>query len=370
MKAIYWDMESQGMKFEYREIPAEPARRRPTKAREFMIEAAAEANEELMNKYLEDGELTEDEIIAGICAAHARRTRSSRCSAAPRSRTRACRRCSTRSSSSCRRRPIVRRSRASTRTTRKTRRKAGDDEPFSALAFKIMTDPFVGTLTFFRVYSGMLNSGDTVYNPIKSKKERIGRLLQMHANERNEIKEVRAGDIAAAVGLKDVTTGDTLCAQDNVITLERMMFPEPVISMAVEPKTKADQEKMGIALQPPRAGRSVVPRAHRRGIRPDHHLRHGRAAPGDHRRPHEARVQRRGQRRQAAGRLPRDDPQGRQVRKASSCASPAARASTATSWLEIEPQERGKGYEFENGSSAARFRRNSSRRSTRASRKR
>ena len=127
-------------------------------------------------------------------------------------------------------------------------RKASDTEPFSALAFKIMTDPFVGSLTFFRVYSGMLNSGDQVYNPVKSKKERVGRILQMHANQRDEIKEVRAGDIAAAVGLKDVTTGDTLCAQDHVITLERMIFPEPVISMAVEPKTKSDQEKMGIAL--------------------------------------------------------------------------------------------------------------------------
>jgi elongation factor G len=127
-------------------------------------------------------------------------------------------------------------------------RAAADDAPFSALAFKIMTDPFVGSLTFFRVYSGVLNSGDTVYNPVKSKKERVGRLLQMHANQRDEIKEVRAGDIAAAVGLKDVTTGDTLCSQDKVITLERMTFPEPVIAMAVEPKTKSDQEKMGIAL--------------------------------------------------------------------------------------------------------------------------
>jgi elongation factor G len=131
---------------------------------------------------------------------------------------------------------------------REEQRRAGDDEPFAALAFKIMTDPYVGALTFFRVYSGVLNSGDTVYNPIKGKKERIGRLLQMHANQRDEIKEVRAGDIAAAVGLKDVTTGDTLCATDRVIMLEKMVFPEPVIAMAIEPKTKGDQEKMGIAL--------------------------------------------------------------------------------------------------------------------------
>ena len=137
---------------------------------------------------------------------------------------------------------------ASTRTKRKTPARRRDTEPFSALAFKIMTDPFVGSLTFFRVYSGVLNSGDQVYNPVKSKKERVGRILQMHANQRDEIKEVRAGDIAAAVGLKDVTTGDTLCAQDHIITLERMIFPEPVISMAVEPKTKSDQEKMGMAL--------------------------------------------------------------------------------------------------------------------------
>ena len=213
-----------------------------------MVEAAAEASEELMDKYLNDGELSEDEIIVGI------RERTLNVRDHPgvlrhrvqeQGRAGDARRAS---SSCCRRRRIVRRSRASTRTTRKTRRKALDSEPFSALAFKIMTDPFVGSLTFFRVYSGTLNSGDQVYNPVKSKKERVGRILQMHANNRDEIKEVRAGDIAAAVGLKDVTTGDTLCAQDHVITLERMIFPEPVISMAVEPKTKSDQEKMGIAL--------------------------------------------------------------------------------------------------------------------------
>ena len=195
-----------------------------------------------------------------------------------------------------------------------------------------MTDPYVGQLTFVRVYSGVLKSGDSVFNPIRGKKERIGRILQMHANQREEIKEILAGDIAACVGLKDVTTGETLCDPDAIVTLEKMVFPEPVISQAVEPKTKADQEKMGIALGRLAAEDPVVPRAHRRGIGPDHHLRHGRAAPGNHRRPHEARIRRRSQRRQAAGGLPRNDPQGRsRTSKASSCASRAARASTATS---------------------------------------
>jgi len=154
-------------------------------------------------------------------------------------------------------------------------RAASDEEKFSALAFKILNDPFVGNLTFFRVYSGVLNSGDQVFVPGKSKKERIGRLLQMHANEREEIKEVRAGDIAAAVGLKDVTTGDTLCDPEYVITLEKMEFPEPVISVAVEPKTKSDQEKNGPRAAAPREGRPVVPRQHRPGVGPDDHLRHG-----------------------------------------------------------------------------------------------
>ncbi len=165
----------------------------------------------------------------------------------------------------------------------------------------------------------------------ESKKERIGRILQMHANQREEIKEVLSGDIAAAVGLKDVTTGDTLCSQDHIITLERMIFPEPVISMAVEPKTKVDQEKMGIALGRLAQEDPSFRVRYRRGVRSDDHLRHGRAAPRDPRRPHEARVQRRSQRRQAAGRVPRDDPQARSSRKASSCASPVVVASTVTS---------------------------------------
>ena len=246
MKAIVWDMATNGNTFSYADIPAHLADECKS-ARAFMVEAAAEATEELMNKYLEEGELTEAEIIAGI------RERTIRCEVIPAF-------CGTafknkgvqamldaviRYLPAPSDRPAVK---GEDENGNEAIRAADDKAPFSALAFKIMTDPFVGSLTFFRVYSGTLNGGDQVYNPVKSKKERIGRILQMHANQREEIKEVLAGDIAAAVGLKDVTTGDTLCSQDNVITLERMVFPEPVISMAVEPKTKSDQEKMGIAL--------------------------------------------------------------------------------------------------------------------------
>jgi elongation factor G len=246
MKAIYWDVESQGMKFEYRDIPANLVEKSKA-ARNFMVEAAAETSEELMNKYLEEGDLSEADITAGIRAG----TLSTSiipvfCGTAFKNKgVQAMLDAVVQLLPSPADRPPVK---GIDENDKEESRKAGDDEPFSALAFKIMTDPFVGSLTFFRVYSGTLNSGDTVYNPVKSKKERVGRILQMHAAERSEIKEVRAGDIAAAVGLKDVTTGDTLCATNNVITLERMTFPEPVIAMAVEPKTKSDQEKMGIAL--------------------------------------------------------------------------------------------------------------------------
>ena len=246
MKSIVWDMESKGTKFEYADIPAKLLDECTT-ARAFMVEAAAEASEELMDKYLNDGELSEDEIIAGI------RERTLKCEIIPALCGTAFKNKGVQAMldavirflpSPTDRPPVA----GIDENDKEDSRKALDSEPFSALAFKIMTDPFVGSLTFFRVYSGTLNSGDQVYNPVKSKKERVGRILQMHANNRDEIKEVRAGDIAAAVGLKDVTTGDTLCAQDHVITLERMIFPEPVISMAVEPKTKSDQEKMGLAL--------------------------------------------------------------------------------------------------------------------------
>ncbi|MGO4704061.1 elongation factor G [Dyella sp. 2RAB6] len=246
MKSIVWDMESQGMKFEYQDIPAN-LKEKAAEAHSFMVEAAAEASEDLMNKYLEEGDLSEEEVISGLRA----RTLSSEiipvfCGTAFKNKgVQAMLDAVVNLLPSPADRPPVA---GMDEDDKEATRSADDSAPFSALAFKIMTDPFVGSLTFFRVYSGTLNAGDQVYNPIKSRKERIGRILQMHANERQEIKEVRAGDIAAAVGLKDVTTGDTLCSQDHVITLERMTFPEPVISMAVEPKTKSDQEKMGVAL--------------------------------------------------------------------------------------------------------------------------
>jgi elongation factor G len=246
MKAVIWDMESQGMKFDYKDIPAHLAEK-CKKAREFMVEAAAESSEDLMNKYLEGESLTDEEIIAGIRKGTIANTLIPVfCGTAFKNKgVQAVLDAVIQLLPGPTDRPPVR---GTDERDQEIFRKAADDQPFSALAFKIATDPYVGTLTFFRAYSGVLNSGDTVYNPVKSKKERIGRLLQMHANQREEIKEVRAGDIAAAVGLKDVTTGDTLCAADDVITLEKMVFPEPVIAMAVEPKTKSDQEKMGIAL--------------------------------------------------------------------------------------------------------------------------
>jgi len=246
MKAIYWDPASQGTTFEYRDIP-DNLKAKAEEARSFMIEAAAEANEELMDKYLEGGELSEAEIIAGL------RERTIRVEIVPAFCGSAFKNKGVQAMldgvvhllPSPVDRPAVQ---GVDESENPATRVASDDAPFSALAFKIMTDPFVGSLTFIRVYSGVLTSGDQVYNPVKGKKERIGRLLQMHSNQRNEIKEVRAGDIAAAVGLKDVATGDTLSDPGNVITLERMAFPEPVIEMAVEPKTKSDQEKMGVAL--------------------------------------------------------------------------------------------------------------------------
>ncbi len=247
MRAIYWDESNMGTTYEAREIPAELADEAAS-WREKMIEAAADANEELLEKFLEDGELSADEIREGLRA----RTLSNElvvamCGSAFKNKgVQAMLDAVIEFMPS----PIdVPPIHGQLEDDTDAERHADDDEPFSALAFKIATDPFVGNLTFFRVYSGVLNSGDTVYNPVKGKKERIGRILQMHSNDRQEVKEVRAGDIAAAVGLKDVTTGDTLTHPDSIITLERMEFPDPVISVAVEPKTKADQEKMGIALQ-------------------------------------------------------------------------------------------------------------------------
>ncbi len=246
MKAVYWDEATQGMKYETRDIPAEflsVAR----EWREKMVENAAEATEELMNKYLDGGELSVEEIKAGL----RQRTIASEivpmlCGSAFKNK-----------GVQAMLDAVIDYMPAPTdippvsgelESGKQGERKAADDEPFAGLAFKIMTDPYVGQLIFFRVYSGVVKSGDTIYNPIKGRKERIGRILQMHANQREEIKAVCAGDIAAAVGLKEATTGDTLCDPSHVITLEKMIFPEPVIHVAVEPKTKADQEKMGIAL--------------------------------------------------------------------------------------------------------------------------
>ena len=246
MKAIYWDEASQGMKFDYREIPAELLAT-AKEWREKMVESAAEASEDLMNQYLENGELTEEQIIAGL-----------------RARTLACEIQPMLCGSAFKNKGVQRMLDAvimllpsptdipdvtgESEEGEPLTRKADDAEAFSALAFKLMTDPFVGQLTFVRVYSGVLKKGDTVYNPIRGKKERIGRIVQMHANERLEVDEILAGDIAACIGLKDVTTGESLCDVNKPIILERMVFPEPVIHVAVEPKTKVDQEKMGIAL--------------------------------------------------------------------------------------------------------------------------
>ncbi len=248
MKAIYWDEASQGMKFELRDIPAN-LQAQADEYHEKLVETAAEASEELMNQYLEEGTLSEEAIHNAI-----------------RQRTIASEIVPVLCGSAFKNKGVQKMLDAviqylpapvdippvkgilDDKAETEAERKADDSEPFAALAFKIMNDPYVGSLTFIRVYSGVLESGSAVWNPVKSKKERVGRMLQMHANQREEIKEVRAGDIAAVVGLKDVTTGDTLCDEDNIITLERMEFPEPVISVAVEPKTKADQEKMSTAL--------------------------------------------------------------------------------------------------------------------------
>jgi elongation factor G len=246
MRAIYWDEASQGMKFDYRDIPADLVEV-AAEWRSKMVESAAEASEELMNNYLENGDLTEDEIVSGL-----------------RIRTIACEIQPMLCGSAFKNKGVQRMLDAviqfmpspsdipdvegESEEGEPLTRRADDEESFSALAFKLMTDPFVGQLTFVRVYSGVLKKGDTVYNSVRGKKERIGRIVQMHANERQEVDEILAGDIAACIGLKEVTTGETLCSNADPIVLVRMVFPDPVIHVAVEPKTKADQEKMGIAL--------------------------------------------------------------------------------------------------------------------------
>ena len=248
MKAIYWEEENMGINFEEKDIP-QTMESEAKKHHDQIVESAAEANEKLMEVYLEIGELSQEQIKEGI----RQQTLTNQivpvfCGSAFKNKG-----IQTMLDAVIEYLPspidvppikgIL-----DDKNESEGERKSSDDDPFAALAFKIATDPFVGTLTFFRVYSGILKSGETVYNPVKGRKERVGRILQMHANSREELKEVRAGDIAAAVGLKDIVTGDTLCDQNNIITLERMEFPDPVISVAVEPKTKPDQEKMGIAL--------------------------------------------------------------------------------------------------------------------------
>lgn len=246
MKAVYWDEASQGLKFEYRDIP-EHLQAQAEEYRTAMVEAAAESSEEMMEKYLEEGELTIEEIYQGL------RVRTLNSEIVPAQ-------CGTAFKNKgvqamldnvIRYLPAptdIEAIRGELPNGEPAERHSTDDEPFSALAFKIINDKFVGNLTFIRVYSGVIKSGDSVYNPVKSRSERIGRMFRMHSNDRDPIDEARAGDIVALVGLKDVTTGDTLCEQANTITLERMEFPEPVISVAIEPKTKGDQEKMGLAL--------------------------------------------------------------------------------------------------------------------------
>lgn len=249
MKAIYWNEDDMGTTFAKDEIPAD-MQEECDKWRAELIEAAAESSEEIMDRYLETGTLSQEDIRKGLRI----RTLSNEivptlCGTAFKNKgVQAMLDAIVEFMPSPTDVPSIQ-GILDDKDSSQAERHASDDDPFASLAFKIATDPYVGTLTFFRVYSGVLSSGDTVYNPVKGKKERIGRILQMHSNSREEIKEVRAGDIAAAVGLKDITTGETLCALDNVITLERMEFPDPVISVAVEPKTKSDQEKMGIALQ-------------------------------------------------------------------------------------------------------------------------
>jgi len=345
MKAIHWETALQGTKFEYRDIPANLADK-CAEARMFMVEAAAEASEELMDKYLNEGDLSEADILAGM------RERTLRVEVIPVL-------CGTAFKNkgvqamldaviqllpSPMDRPPVK---GIDDDEKEASRTALDTEPFAALAFKIMTDPFVGSLTFFRVYSGTLNSGDAVYNPVKSKKERVGRILQMHANNRDEIKEVRAGDIAAAVGLKDVTTGDTLCSQEHIITLERMIFPEPVISMAVEPKTKSDQEKMGVAL-----GRLAQEDPSFR-VRTDEES--GQTIISGMGELHlEILVDRMRREFNVEANVGKPQVAYREtIRKAVKAEGKFVRQSGGKGqfghvWLEIEPQERGKGYTFEN----------------------
>jgi elongation factor G len=346
MKAIYWDMETQGMKFEYRAIPA-PMQAECAEWRLKLIEAAAEGNEALLDKYLEGKELSEDEIRSGLRArAFKNEIVLCMCGTAFKNKgVQALLDAIIEYMPSPIEMPPVK---GLDEDGEPTTRTARDDEPFAALAFKILTDPFVGNLTFFRVYSGTLNTGDSVYVPTKDRNERIGRLLQMHASERTEIKEVRAGDIAAAVGLKDVFTGDTLCDREKVITLEKMVFPQPVISVAVEPRTKVDQEKMGVALSrlakedpsfrvhtDPESGQTIIS-----GMGELHleiivdRMRREFNVEANVGKPQVA------YRETIRGTV---DSEGKFVRQS------GGRGQYGHVWLKIQPNEQGKGYEFVNG---------------------
>jgi elongation factor G len=346
MKAIYWDMETQGMKFEYREIPV-AMESDCAQWRQKLIEAAAEGNETLLDKYLEGKELSEDEIRAGLRArAFKNEIVLCMCGTAFKNKgVQALLDAIIEYMPSPIEMPPIKGLDADGEPITRTAR---DDEPFAALAFKILTDPFVGNLTFFRVYSGTLNTGDTVYVPTKDRTERIGRLLQMHASERTEIKEVRAGDIAAAVGLKDVFTGDTLCDREKVITLEKMVFPQPVISVAVEPRTKVDQEKMGVALSrlakedpsfrvhtDPESGQTIIS-----GMGELHleiivdRMRREFNVEANVGKPQVA------YRETIRGTV---DSEGKFVRQS------GGRGQYGHVWLKIQPNEQGKGYEFVNG---------------------
>ncbi len=314
MKSIYWDMSTQGMKFEYRDIPAE-LQGEADEYRAKMIEAAAEASDELTNKYLEAGTLSAEDIMAGLrIRALKNEIVLTMCGSAFKNKgVQALLDAIIEFMPAPVEVPNVK---GMDEDGKPATRPASDDAPFAALAFKILND---SVRRQSHVLPGLLGRAQDRRSGVRaleqSKKERIGRLLQMHASERTELKEVRAGDIAAAVGLKDVITGDTLSDESKVITLEKMEFPNPVISVAVEPRTTVDQGEDGHGPAAPGEGRSFVPRLDGPGVRPDDHLGHGRAAPRDHRRPHEARVQGRGERRQAAGRLPRDDQGHDRVRR-------------------------------------------------------
>ena len=347
---VIFDDETLGKTFTEMPVP-EAYRERVEAARHEVIEAAVEHDEELLEKYLGGAELTLRRDPARHPEGHDVRRRSCRCCAAPRSRTRACRRCSTPSSTTCRARWTSRRSRGTCPLHDDTHveRCASDASRSAALAFKIATDPYVGRLTFFRVYSGVAqDAAATSTTAPRTSGSGSAACCRCTPTSGTRSRRCSPATSRAAIGLKDTRTGDTLCDEDKPIILEAMKFPNPVIDVAIEPKTKADQDKLATALQKLQEEDPDVPGADRRGDGPDDHRRHGRAAPRDPRRPHEARVQGRGQRRQAAGGVPGDDPaEGRRTSRASSSGRAAARASTATWSSTSSRPSRATGFIFE-----------------------